>query len=347
MIPNSDRSKHQVAAYRAEGQAILLVALALVLLVGMAGLALDGANAFNQRRNTNNAADMAAMAGARALVQQQEQNGQGGPVNDAVQTYLDAHTEGGTFDAPTVTYVDRRGQEIGTVTDAADVPSDAQGVVVSVRYTFGTYFMGLFGWGELTVTASGMAIYGPIGSAIGGDLIPLALDQSAAETFYLGNEGDQYSIDLFDENLLLLNTYDVYLGQIKQISFKPGGSNLNSPGNSCSSGSPQDNLSYWWCNGSQYELYIGELVDGKSGTVDTGLRGEIQWRIDNRPIALVPVVVESGSQYDIRGFLAIRLEDLTSDGIEASYVDFFIAPGAIVGQGNGLDTKAYAINLVR
>jgi hypothetical protein len=35
------------------------------------------------------------------------------------------------------------------------------------------------------------------------------------------------------------------------------------------------------------------------------------------------------------------------NGIRATYVDYFIAPGAIVGQGNGLDYQAYAINLVR
>jgi hypothetical protein len=344
---------------RSEGQAILLVALALVVLIGAAGLALDGANAFNQRRNTNNAADMAAMAAARTLIARQEQQSEdceddnpsqtGGAINNTVTDYLDDHllVEGGTYAEPEVLYVNYQGQQIGTVEDGQNVPCDAQGIIVNVGYTFDTFFMGIFGRNDLTVTGAGMAVYGPIGSAIGGDLIPLALDQTAAETFRQSEEDDELSVDLFDENLLYLNSYDVDLGQVKQISFKPGGSSLSSPGNSCSSSTPRDNLSYWWCNGSQYELYIGELVDGRSGTVSNSLRSEIQWRINNRPIALVPVYVESGSQYDIRGFLAIKLERLTLNGIKATYVDYFIAPGAIVGQGNGLDYQAYAINLVR
>ena len=45
---------------REPGQAVVFVALAALVLVALGGLAVDGANAFNQRRNAVNGADAAA-----------------------------------------------------------------------------------------------------------------------------------------------------------------------------------------------------------------------------------------------------------------------------------------------
>ena len=49
------------------GQALILIALAAVGLFGIAGLAIDGSAKFSDRRHAQNAADTAALAGARAL----------------------------------------------------------------------------------------------------------------------------------------------------------------------------------------------------------------------------------------------------------------------------------------
>ena len=46
------------------GQALILIALAAVGLFGMTGLAIDGGMVFSDRRNAQNAADTAALAGA-------------------------------------------------------------------------------------------------------------------------------------------------------------------------------------------------------------------------------------------------------------------------------------------
>ena len=51
-------------AGRDDGQIIVIFALALVAIVAMVGLVLDGASTFAQRRNQQNAADLAALAGA-------------------------------------------------------------------------------------------------------------------------------------------------------------------------------------------------------------------------------------------------------------------------------------------
>lgn len=50
------------------GQALIVIAIALVVLAGMAGLVIDGGNTFLDRRNAQNAADSAALAGALARI---------------------------------------------------------------------------------------------------------------------------------------------------------------------------------------------------------------------------------------------------------------------------------------
>ena len=46
------------------GQIIVIFALALVAMIAMVGLVLDGGSTFAQRRGQQNAADLAALAGA-------------------------------------------------------------------------------------------------------------------------------------------------------------------------------------------------------------------------------------------------------------------------------------------
>ena len=50
------------------GQALILVALAIVGIVGIMGLVIDGGNAFNDRRRAQNAADAAALASAYSRI---------------------------------------------------------------------------------------------------------------------------------------------------------------------------------------------------------------------------------------------------------------------------------------
>ncbi len=55
-------------ADRERGQILVLFALGLVVMIGMVGLVLDGGGAFAQRRSEQNAADLAALAGANAYL---------------------------------------------------------------------------------------------------------------------------------------------------------------------------------------------------------------------------------------------------------------------------------------
>lgn len=55
-------------AERERGQILVLFALGLVVIIGMVGLVLDGGDTFAQRRKEQNAADLAALAGANAYL---------------------------------------------------------------------------------------------------------------------------------------------------------------------------------------------------------------------------------------------------------------------------------------
>lgn len=53
------------------GQAIVLIAFAIIGLIGMAGLTIDGGFAYSDRRNAQNAADNAALAAGRAFIREE------------------------------------------------------------------------------------------------------------------------------------------------------------------------------------------------------------------------------------------------------------------------------------
>ena len=69
-MPRCSSGTCQTAAPRRgeEGQIIVLFTLALVALIAMVGLVIDGGSAFAQRRGEQSAADLAALAGANALL---------------------------------------------------------------------------------------------------------------------------------------------------------------------------------------------------------------------------------------------------------------------------------------
>jgi hypothetical protein len=76
MIPLLEKAKKPIrrsvrAFYTSSqrGQSIVLIAVAMVGLLGMAGLAIDGGILFADRRHAQNAADAAAMAGAFSILQ--------------------------------------------------------------------------------------------------------------------------------------------------------------------------------------------------------------------------------------------------------------------------------------
>src|SRR4051794_26264468 len=91
------------------GQTLTIVALAMVPILLVAGLVIDGGWAFSQQRRTQNAMDAAANAGAVVLVQNLpfRSRGQAQPRTDAdvlAQVVAVAASNGVTTPVPTAVY---------------------------------------------------------------------------------------------------------------------------------------------------------------------------------------------------------------------------------------------------
>src|SRR5262245_38321498 len=54
------------------GQALILIVFAIVGLIGMTGLTIDGGFVYSDRRNAQNAADTAALAAARSMIREED-----------------------------------------------------------------------------------------------------------------------------------------------------------------------------------------------------------------------------------------------------------------------------------
>jgi len=103
--------RHEASPRRERGQILALFALALIVIIGMVGLVLDGGSAFAQRRVEQNAADLAAVAGANAYlncgasctVAQRTAAAQAAAIATATRNGYTTGLNGTTVPTPTVT----------------------------------------------------------------------------------------------------------------------------------------------------------------------------------------------------------------------------------------------------
>ncbi|MFV9504181.1 MAG: pilus assembly protein TadG-related protein [Oscillochloridaceae bacterium umkhey_bin13] len=372
---------------RHEGQAVVMVAFAFVLLVAALGLGIDAANAFGQRRLANNAADAAALAATRTLVGERLA-GSGTAINSTIATYMaregNAFTDAISWQAFYVRRNDLTGS-LGVVTDGLRPPNGVDGIRVEVEFRTPTAFMALFGQRNLTVRSFGTAVFGPLGTAVGQDLAPLALSDSGLQR--LMDQGE-VRLDLdgglsASPPLRYLDPSDpeqgfvlpiqipddvVSFDDLRMVSFAD--TNLTPlVGNDCAAASPVNSLSYWWCRGSPHMLRIGRELP--QGTVDNPgmLRSVITWRHTNRNVLVLPVYTESlrfvggepESFLELRNFVAVEILSFGDDydtgvGRIIPYRDIlrvrwlrnYGTAGAMVGEGSATEvTELWAVNLVR
>ncbi|NJN17322.1 MAG: hypothetical protein HC822_14150 [Oscillochloris sp.] len=348
---------------RRPGQAIVLAALAFVLLVAMLGLAIDGANAFGQRRRLSNAVDAAAMAATRELIRQKD-SGSGAAINQAIGDFLsDRHGYNAAALTWAAFYVERLDPEgsLGPVTDAGNPPSAADGVRVEVRFRFPTYFMGVFGQQDLGVSAAGTAVYGPLGTAVGQDLAPVALSVSGLEilkregTVDLDMRGRMAADNFWDFFPDLIPDDVITQANIRHVSFSAV-AGLPVTGDDCSSSMPVDNLTYWWCHGSPNKLPINRELPSADPSW-SNLNSAIRWRTNNRPLLVVPVYADSlrfegGTLVpysQLVNFVAVEIRRFNrSQGVLTIRHDpNYATSGAMIGDGSGVETGVWAVNLTR
>ena len=336
--------------HRTQGHSIVIIALAIFVLVGVAGLGLDGANAFNQRRHVANTADAASIAGTNVLIAQRNSGSSNTPICQAVSSYISSHgLNSGVALSWTASYVDSTGAEIQQFCDSSASPvaygsfanSSVRGVAVTIRYTFNTMFMGVLGRSDLSVGGTGTAMYGPLSSTNSGDVVPFAISQDAADKV----EGQTD----YDISITKLGP-----GNFGSVVFNPSGPN-NATANDCTSSTYEDSQSYYWCNGSpKYPVYVGEDLPGNPGMVSNSLEDEINTRVGDivyMPVYSGNVGTGANATFSIIGFMAVRINSYTltgspeDRGFTVDWIEYSTAPGSF--STGAIDSGVYAINLVK
>jgi len=162
-----------VPVAREQGQALPLFTLIFTALVLAAAVAVDGGYAFAQRRLSQNAADLAAMAGARvvgeALTGRPWGAGSAANVEGAIRAVLTAN-QARLVDAR---YVDEDGHPLGDVVGASVIPDGTFGVVVDAEVEWHPFLLGSLGIEDWAAGASATAITS--GHSLGGGILPLGI----------------------------------------------------------------------------------------------------------------------------------------------------------------------------
>jgi len=125
------------------GQALILVVLTMVAMVGLLALATDGSNIYVQRRLAQNAADAAALAGARQVALGADESTVAAEIFDYVQRNGIASPP----DDVSWSYLVEIGEQVG--------------VQVTVTKVFSTTFSRILGMPSLTVVASAISRQAP------------------------------------------------------------------------------------------------------------------------------------------------------------------------------------------
>ncbi len=162
------------------GQILVLFAGGLTLLVLLIGLVVDGGTAFVNRRDAQNDADLAAMAGAKIVKDFYVSNPalRSPDVRAAIAARMTANdcvTGVGTPCSWSAEYIRAGELSNGNVSDTANspIPAGTVGVVVHVSRQPRTYFLGIIGQSSWQVAADATAITFSPPASTPGTLLPI------------------------------------------------------------------------------------------------------------------------------------------------------------------------------
>lgn len=176
-----------------KGQAIVLIAFALIALLAVTGLALDGGRLYQYRRQAQNAADAAALAGARLLLSETCAPS-GNSDLEISNTIIDfAGQNGVVWDGSNIRaqYIKVDGNNANTLT-VVNTRAEATGISVTLVQTNPTTFLRVVGISDLATPASAVAVAGPVTQIPAGtSVLPIGVPD---ETLYQMSEGDYLTI---------------------------------------------------------------------------------------------------------------------------------------------------------
>ncbi|HYK94738.1 MAG TPA: pilus assembly protein TadG-related protein [Candidatus Dormibacteraeota bacterium] len=181
------RRKELEPAQRDRGQALVLFAISLIAIIMGVGLVIDGGTALSQRRASQNAADLAALAGARVVAEKisgDTVNGTDASVVAAINATVAANggqpvAYGSANNGPQ--YMNQNGASTGWV-GGGSIPANTVGVKLNSTRTWNPYLLGLVGMRNWSATAEATARGGYAAGGPGGNVFPAGV----AEAFFNG-----------------------------------------------------------------------------------------------------------------------------------------------------------------
>jgi Flp pilus assembly protein TadG len=172
------------------GQALVLFALsAMLVLIPVVALVVDGGYALVQRRASQNASDFAALAGARVVAQWvsgDTTHGTDANVQATITNYVTLN--GGaavTFGSPSgPAYVNASGAQIGFVGSVSGtIPAGAVGVRVASTRSWSPFFLRIVGIDQWSASAEATARGGYAAGGPPGGVFPAGISQAFFQTY--------------------------------------------------------------------------------------------------------------------------------------------------------------------
>ncbi len=269
------------------GQTMVIVAVMIILFVSMLVLVIDAGNVYAQRRQTQNAADAGALAGARILAN-------GGSVADA--------------SAAVSSYVSGNGAALVSVSCSAAAGAITGTVTVVASKQFPTFFAGAIGIPRANVQAAAQAIYGPPREL--GNLMPIALSLDAYNNSKGGGTVRIWDSDQINEKTPA-GTYDVYDGMRGWLYF--GVKNCGT-----------STIENWIDNGYDGTVSVGQWINGKSGVKVPAIT---EFEVRKGDTVYVPIYdtwVKGKGQNDDDGFHIVSFAAFVVDGFVSKGNDKYV-----------------------
>jgi hypothetical protein len=201
------RTHRSDSTWLQRGQTLVIVAAAMVGLLALAGLAIDGGNLVMERRRAQNAADAAALAGTRLLslammtcdpIDMPELDLKiARAVNEYAETNGISDTNGSPGDEVNgnvvAYYVNPSETRLGTVGAMGTVPSGSSGVEVELQDRHRTYFLLVVGIRSIPSSAVAMAMTGIVRDLPpGAGLLPIAVPQIVVDDIDPGSPWEMF-----------------------------------------------------------------------------------------------------------------------------------------------------------
>ncbi len=219
---------HERRSARARGQTLIVMAISAVAVVALVALAVDGGNAYTARRNAQNAADAAALAGTWVLADYEGTD----PAGDILARMNLIAEQGGVLDtngtpADTVNdnllayYVDAGGTHVSCdgvnwelhSCSGSTPPEAAHGIEAVAAISRTTFFARAIGVNQVAAQAHATARFEPASG-----MLPIAVNE-----YWLGSQGHCPYANCGEPNSFVRNPEDE-VGDPLPPPFSPQGS---------------------------------------------------------------------------------------------------------------------------